>query len=235
MPRKTEPRYMTEQQVFPTRLRELMKERGINQKELATAIGMRPQTVSLYTGGQSAPDINCLRKIAEYFHVSADWLIGLADPDNSTADEKLKMISEYTGLNNEAVQNLHDFLSSPFRHTQKKWCNYLLTSGNFMALSIGLACYEAAFAKSTVEEWRHEKEDIEKGIKCIRINTGPTFDEARCAAGWRLSEVVHGMTEDVEKSFGIDGEAFIEACIDLIKDKTEFTDFFEYAKSRNGK
>lgn len=106
MPRKAEPRVTTEQQVFPTRLRELMEKRNVNQKQLAAIIGMRPQTVSLYTGGQSTPDINCLRKIAEYFHVSCDWLVGLADPDNSTADEKLSMVSEYTGLSNTAVSRV---------------------------------------------------------------------------------------------------------------------------------
>lgn len=103
MPRKTEPRCTTEQQVFPTRLRELMEEHSVNQKTLAAAIGMRPQTVSLYTGGQSAPDINTLYKIAEYFNVPADWLIGRPH-SVKVLDTDIAAICAYTGLSQTAVQ-----------------------------------------------------------------------------------------------------------------------------------
>lgn len=103
MPRKTEPRCTTEQQVFPTRLRQLMEEHGVNQKTLAVAIGMRPQTVSLYTGGQSAPDINTLYKIAEYFNVPADWLIGRPN-SVKTLDIDIAAVCAYTGLSQKAVQ-----------------------------------------------------------------------------------------------------------------------------------
>lgn len=76
MTRKARSAFETEKDLFPTRLRELMDERDTTQAKLAAAIGKRPQTVSLYTTGQSTPDVNCLREIAQYFNVSADWLIG---------------------------------------------------------------------------------------------------------------------------------------------------------------
>lgn len=52
------------------------------QKELAKHIGIRPQTVSLYIGGGTVPTAkNCLA-IADYFGVSADYLlIGYEDGD----------------------------------------------------------------------------------------------------------------------------------------------------------
>ena len=102
-PRKPEPRVVTEQQVFPTRLRELMEEHGTTQKVLAAAIGMRPQTVSLYTGGQSSPDINTLYKIAEFFNVPTDWLVGRPD-SVKTFDKDITAICAYTGLSQKAVQ-----------------------------------------------------------------------------------------------------------------------------------
>ena len=67
MPRKKEPTNVTEKNIFPTRLRNLMEDQSITQKKLADAIEMRPQTVSLYTTGQSFPDVNTLKKIAEFF------------------------------------------------------------------------------------------------------------------------------------------------------------------------
>jgi transcriptional regulator with XRE-family HTH domain len=106
MPRKTEPTYLTEQGDFPTRLRELMKEKGVKQAALAKVIEMRPQTVSLYTTGQSVPDVNTLRKMSEFFGVSADWLIGCAGAVK-TVDENAAAAEKYTGLSETAIELLH--------------------------------------------------------------------------------------------------------------------------------
>lgn len=105
MSRKTEPVYITEQGIFPSRLRGLMEERQIKQKDLAAAIGMRPQTVSLYVQGQSAPDINCLNKIADYFQVTSDYLLGrTSDP---SIDSDSRSVCDYTGLSPKAINILH--------------------------------------------------------------------------------------------------------------------------------
>ena len=104
MPRKKEPTNVTAGDIFPTRLRKLMEEKAVTQKKLADAIEMRPQTVSLYTTGQSAPDVNTLRKMAEFFHVSADYLIGLSDVKKP--DTTIQAICEYTGLSERAVSDL---------------------------------------------------------------------------------------------------------------------------------
>ena len=104
MSRKKEPTHVTEKNIFPTRLRKLMEDQSITQKKLADAIEMRPQTVSLYTTGQSAPDVNTLRKMAEFFHVSSDYLIGLTDVQKP--DTTIQAICEYTGLSERAVSAL---------------------------------------------------------------------------------------------------------------------------------
>lgn len=163
MPRKSEPRCTTEQQVFPSRLRELMEKRGVNQKELAAIIGMRPQTVSLYTGGQSTPDINCLRKIAEYFRVSADWLIGLADPDNSTADEKLRMVSECTRLSNQAILRL-DSISGTVAYGNRT-LNELIAHPKFYEFISYLGTY---FYGEYVEEFTGKEQGFISELKLIK-------------------------------------------------------------------
>lgn len=104
MPRKKEPSSVTEKEVFPTRLRSLMRERGTTQKKLADAVGVRPQTISLYATGQSYPDVNGIRKIAEYFEVSADWLLGLAETPTTNPYQRAAVDS--LGLSYEAIRYL---------------------------------------------------------------------------------------------------------------------------------
>jgi len=111
MPRKTKPSSETEKEIFPTRLRELMEQSGIKQKKLADAIGMRPQTVSLYTLGQSSPDVNTLTKICDVFNVNADYLLGRTDV--RTRDIDVQTVSNYTGLSNRAIFWLHSLPDEP--------------------------------------------------------------------------------------------------------------------------
>lgn len=63
MARKNMMTYETEKKIFPTRLREIMQENHTTQKMLGDAIGVRPQTISLYCTGQSSPDADGLTKI----------------------------------------------------------------------------------------------------------------------------------------------------------------------------
>lgn len=65
--------------VFSERLSLLMKEGNLKQKDLADYLGIKRQTVSLYMTGQSIPDAEQLKNIANFFDVSADWLLGLSN------------------------------------------------------------------------------------------------------------------------------------------------------------
>lgn len=107
MARKKESSLETSEKVFPTRLRELMEERRINQQQLADSIGVRRQTISNYTNGQSSPDWETLVKIAQLFHVSSDYLLGLSNAATDDRDEKF--VCEYTGLSKEAIEKFHKY------------------------------------------------------------------------------------------------------------------------------
>lgn len=57
-------------------LRKLRKERNVTQKQLARALGVSESTISLYESGKHEPDHATLIKIADYFNVSIDYLLG---------------------------------------------------------------------------------------------------------------------------------------------------------------
>lgn len=105
MSRKAEQPYKTENNPFSKRLREVMEERHTTQKRLAEAIKMRPQTVSLYMNGQSLPDVLTLKKIADFFNVSADWLL---DREGAVKEVNADLAAavRYTGLTEDAVELL---------------------------------------------------------------------------------------------------------------------------------
>lgn len=67
---------------FASALRKLMTERGTTQEDLAKVTGKTRQTVSQYTNGISEPGYDTLVKIADYFDVSIDYLLGRTEDPN---------------------------------------------------------------------------------------------------------------------------------------------------------
>ena len=62
---------------FATRLRDLIEKRGTTIKAVAECIGITRQSVSQYCEGATQPNADTIAKIATYFNVSADYLLGL--------------------------------------------------------------------------------------------------------------------------------------------------------------
>jgi transcriptional regulator with XRE-family HTH domain len=58
------------------RLKELRKKKNISQLRLATDLNTTQNTISRYETGEREPGINELIKIADYFNISVDYLIG---------------------------------------------------------------------------------------------------------------------------------------------------------------
>ena len=61
---------------FGERLRQLRTEQGLKQAELATALETTQRRISYLELGKIEPDLRLLRKICDFFDVSADFLLG---------------------------------------------------------------------------------------------------------------------------------------------------------------
>jgi len=90
--------------LFPTRLRELRKKKNISQATLAKELSLTKSTIGLYETGDNVPDIKTLAAMAQYFGVSADYMLGLAK--DSTFDIEIRAISEKTGLSENSINRL---------------------------------------------------------------------------------------------------------------------------------
>lgn len=59
------------------KIRNLRKDFNISQVELATRLGVTKQCVSNWENDNILPSVDMLVKIAKYFNVSTDYLLGL--------------------------------------------------------------------------------------------------------------------------------------------------------------
>lgn len=70
---------------FPTQIKKLRESRRIYQREIAEALGVTTRAYQFYESGRSEPNIKTLIAIADYYHVSVDYLLGRTDvPDLNT-------------------------------------------------------------------------------------------------------------------------------------------------------
>lgn len=104
------------------RLRVLREEKGITQAEIASALGVDRTTYTKYESGASIPDARMLEKLADFFEISVDYLLGRTesrkhivdlpedykvDPDKlqvfarasrALPEEEMKKIREYAAM-----------------------------------------------------------------------------------------------------------------------------------------
>ena len=83
---------------------QLRKERNLTQKELASIVGVHFSHMSRYERGISLPSIDVVKKLAQMFHVSADYLLfddsqamvraNIADQELLQQFERLSRMSE---------------------------------------------------------------------------------------------------------------------------------------------
>lgn len=95
-------------------LQNVKTEKGTIQDDVAKAIGVSRQALGKWANGETVPDIIDFKKLAIYFDVSADYLLGLTN--NKTNNITVKAICEYTGLSDEAVESLADYIDPEYSY-----------------------------------------------------------------------------------------------------------------------
>lgn len=65
--------------LFAERLKELRAEKNIGQNALAKALNLSNASVSYWETGKQVPSAEVIYKLAQFFNVSADFLLGLKE------------------------------------------------------------------------------------------------------------------------------------------------------------
>ena len=85
--------------MFRIKLKELREARGISQQELADDIGVSPSAVGMWESGRREPrTLEQLGKIANYFGVSADYLLGQKEQEKPTPVAEGGLTAEFIRL-----------------------------------------------------------------------------------------------------------------------------------------
>lgn len=95
------------EQDLPAKLRFLRQKESISQKEMAKLINVQPNTYNQWENGKREPDYKTLAKIASFFNVTIDYLIGLTDKSN-TEQENVAIIEENNLDNDKKNEVLFD-------------------------------------------------------------------------------------------------------------------------------
>lgn len=69
------------------RLYDLRKDRGLSQDELGEILNINKHSISSYERGRSEPPDEIKIILAEFFHVSVDYLLGVTDIPNAYSKE----------------------------------------------------------------------------------------------------------------------------------------------------
>ncbi len=71
------------------KIKELRKKKGLSQEELANELNVSRQAITKWESGTGKPDIDNLKSIALYFHVSVDYLL------DSSSEEAISLQTKF--------------------------------------------------------------------------------------------------------------------------------------------
>ena len=91
---------------FADNITALRKKQNKKRQEVADDLGISRSSLEYYEKNKRKPDIEVLTKIADYYNVSADYLLGRTNAE--TTDKDLRFICEYTGLSENAITTLSE-------------------------------------------------------------------------------------------------------------------------------
>lgn len=99
------------------RITSLRKQRNLSQYELAERLGFSRGKLANYEQGSRQPDYETLIKIADYFNVSTDYLLGKSNGENEfSSDNRLSLTREEMKIFEELKKHpilFHDLSSDP--------------------------------------------------------------------------------------------------------------------------
>lgn len=114
-------------------LKRLREEKEMTQAELGKALEISPSAIGMYEQGRRTPDIPTLKKIASYFNVSLDYLLGnspakAAQQQSAGRGVRIPVLGRVVaGIPLDAIEEIIDYEEIP---------KSMAATGEFFALQV---------------------------------------------------------------------------------------------------
>lgn len=111
---------------LPSRLKRLREEKGLTQRQFAEQFQISPSTIALYELGKRTPDAETLKRLADFFDTSVDYLLGRTDirkfdlDIENIAAMRSKELEGYEDLPDEAKKMLQAIVKEYYERFGKK-------------------------------------------------------------------------------------------------------------------
>ena len=92
------------------RIKDLREDADMRQIDLANAVGIDQRTISNYETGKTYPDSFALIKLADYFHVTIDYLVGRTDYNMYIKEKQNIEMKQIREEAENLYETLHQFL-----------------------------------------------------------------------------------------------------------------------------
>ena len=111
---------------FSLRIKELRERDGISQAKLANALQMSISSIGMWESTQEIPPAKKLIRIADYFNVSIDYLLGRTDEPGAllvsstnfqTTPKEQQMITSYRKLPTQSQEYVYGIIHNLAAHS----------------------------------------------------------------------------------------------------------------------
>lgn len=144
------------------RLRELRKSKRMTQTEVAKMMGIGQSGYSFWESGRSKIDDASLKKLAAFYQVTVDYLLGADDPSKSKGVRIPVLGDVAAGIPIEAVENIIDW---------EEISQEMAATGEFFGLRIRGSSMEPRIREGDVVIVR-QQEDADTGDTAVVLVNG---------------------------------------------------------------
>ena len=163
---------MTEKNVFSERLTQLREDRGLKRQEVADALEISRASLEYYEKGQRKPDIEVAARIAKYYGVSTDYLVGVSAAQvTASENETLKTVCDYLGISEASAEQV----------------SYLTSIGYSINMDAILSSEIIEILTTSLDDY--DKKSIEKAIAYMTLSEAKTKkDKERLKEKYRQAD-----------------------------------------------
>lgn len=112
------------------RLKQLRTENHLTQAQLAEILGIAKTTLAAYEQGKSEPNIVLLIRMANYFCVTVDYLIGKTNCSNSD----YQPIADSLGIDEKTIETLLLLSATTYKYSNLDYLEAIIQHPQFPAL-----------------------------------------------------------------------------------------------------